>query len=160
MTTTSLTLVAPQVVPPLDPGFRPAVLANRAFRSAVAASGEEATLRIGLERRSGAVSAYETMVYRDDSKQASANHVYVERLLKFLLWRRGASRVLVSGSEEVVRHLQGVYSPTGARAFDVEFMTRVYETPFTIEYVDSVPDTQEPTVSLGRCLVGSLSFSI
>ena len=33
-------LIEPQFVPPLDPGFRPASLANRAFRHEVIASGE------------------------------------------------------------------------------------------------------------------------
>ena len=91
----------------------------------------------------------------NNSANAPANNGYVERLLKFLLWQRGASRVVISGSRHVVEYLQSVYSPDGARAFDVDFMTRVYETPFTIEYVDSVPETKEPTVSLGRHLEGN-----
>ncbi len=154
MTTAAYT-VAPEIVPPLDPGFRPAVLANREFRTAVESSGEGTSLRIGLQRPSGAISTFETAVYADDSQHAAANFEYVERLLKFLLWQRGASKVLIAGSRRVADHLQQVYSPTGARAFDVDFMTRVYETPFTIEDVDSVPDTQEPTVSLGRHLEGN-----
>ncbi len=145
----------PLVVPPLDPGFRPAVLANRAFRTAVAASGEGSTLRIGLQRPGGAISTYETVIYDDDSLLASANNAFVERLLKFLLWQRGASKVLISGSAGVANHLQKVYSPQGSRSFDVDFMTRVYETPFTIEYTGTVPDTKEPTVSLGRHLEGN-----
>jgi predicted NBD/HSP70 family sugar kinase len=145
----------PGVVPPLDPGFRPAVPANRAFRATVEASGEGTPLRIGLQRPGGAISTFETVVYADDSEHVTANNAYVERLVKFLLWQRGASKVLVSGSRSVADHLQQVYSPTGGRAFDVEFMSRVYETPFTIEYVDSVPATQEPTVSLGRHLEGN-----
>ncbi len=153
--TTATHNVAPETVPPLDPGFRPAVLANRAFRTAVEASGKGTALRIGLQRPTGAISTFETVVYADDSENAAANHEYVERLLKFLLWQRGASKVLVSGSRSVVDHLQSVYSSEGERAFDVEFMTRVYETPFTIEHVESVPDTEEPTVSLGRHLEGN-----
>lgn len=152
---TSTESVAPQIVPPLDPEFRPAVLANRAFRAAVEASGERATLRIGLERPGGEISTFETIVYSDNSAHAAANHHYVERLLKFLLWQRGASRVLISGSANVAANLRQVYSPHGDRAFDVDFMTRVYETPFIIELADSVPETMEPTVSLGRHLEGN-----
>ncbi len=148
-------LIAPQVIPPLDPDFRPAVLANRAFRAAVGASGVGTTLRIGLQRPGGAVSTFETVVFGDDSPDAGANADYVERLVKFLLWQRGACKVLISGSKGAAEHLQQVYSADGARAFDVDFMTRVYETPFTVEYADSVPDTAEPTVSLGRHLEGN-----
>ncbi|MEN8114926.1 MAG: ROK family protein, partial [Actinomycetota bacterium] len=153
--TMDLATAHPEIVPPLDPGFRPAVLVNRAFRAAVEASGEGVTLRIGLQRPDGAISVFETVVYADGSESMAANYGYVERLVKFLLWQRGASKVLISGSKGVVGHLRKVYSPNGARAFDVDFMTRVYETPFTIEYTDAVPDTLEPTVSLGRHLEGN-----
>jgi predicted NBD/HSP70 family sugar kinase len=155
MTIASPMSIAPQVVPPLDPDFRPAVLANQAFRTAIRASGEATTLRIGLRRPSGAISTYQTIVFADGSPQAAANLQYVERLVKFLLWQRGASTVLIAGSKDVADHLQQVYSLDGARAFDVDFMTRVYETPFTVQFVEVVPDTEEPSVSLGRHLEGN-----
>ena len=44
----SLELVAPHLVPSLDPGFRPAVLANRAYRRMVADHGAF-PIRIGCE---------------------------------------------------------------------------------------------------------------
>jgi hypothetical protein len=44
------TAVQPRFIPPLDPGFCPAVLANGAFRHAVQASREGAPLVLGLER--------------------------------------------------------------------------------------------------------------
>ena len=103
--------------------------------------------------RTGAISTHETVVF--GSGNDTANNQHVERLVKFLLWQRGASTVLISGPAAIAAHLQQVYSATGARAFDVDFMTRVYETPFTIEHVESVPDTNEPTVSLGRHLEGN-----
>lgn len=145
---------APAVTPPLDPDFRPAVLANRAFRAQVIRSGHAAALRIGLQRPGGVISTFETIVHSDDSPRASENLPYAERLLKFLLWQRGASTVLVEGPETVGKHLQLVYSPRGDRAFDVAFMSRVYETPFTLRLVDDVPEADEPTVSLGRHLEG------
>lgn len=151
----NLHLVAPQVEAPLDPGFRPAVLVNRAFRLAVATSGSSVVLRFGLQRPDGAISTFETEVFAETDPNAGQNLAYTERLLKFLLWQRGASKVLISGSETIADHLASVYSSTGARAFDVDFMTRVYETPFTIEYVDAVPESDEPTVPLGRHLKGN-----
>lgn len=155
MTTPRDALTHPAIVPPLDPGFRPAALANRAYRASVETSGTGAVLRIGLRRPGGAISTFETIVFADGSEGSRANLEYVERLVKFLLWQRGASTVLISGSLDVATHLQSVYSAAGARAFDVDFMTRVYQTPFTVEYVEAVPDTSEPTVSLGRHLAGN-----
>ena len=151
----TLELVPPQIEPPLDPGFRPAVLANRAYRAAVASSSAPTRLRIGLERPGGAISTYETAIFADDDPRSGQNLGYTERLVKFLLWQRGASRVLLAGSPAVAGHLASEYSRSGARAFDVDFMTRVYETPFSIELVNSVEDSDEPTVPLGRHLEGS-----
>lgn len=155
MATPSIMHAVPAVLPPLDPGFRPAILANRAFREAVSRSVSIADLRIGLQRPGGAISTYETIVHSDDSPRAADNLPYAERLLKFLLWQRGASSVLVTGPNNVAEYLQRVYSPNGARAFDVEFMSRVYETPFSVKLVDEVPESDEPTVSLGRHLDGN-----
>ena len=45
--------VKPNVQPPLDPGFRPAVLANRSFRRKVKDSGGGVPLIIGIEAESG-----------------------------------------------------------------------------------------------------------
>ncbi|HQK75872.1 MAG TPA: ROK family protein, partial [Candidatus Hydrogenedentes bacterium] len=56
-------LINPKFVPPLDPGFRPAVLANRAFVNEVRESGAGVPLVLGLERSDGSLSRYETVVF-------------------------------------------------------------------------------------------------
>ena len=155
MTISTPSVVAPEIVPPLDPGFRPAILANREFRARVEASGFATPLRIGLLRPSQAISVFETVVFSPESPNVTENLPYVERIVKFLLWQRGASSLLVSGPAIAGEYLKSVYSLTGARAFDVDFMTRVYETPFTVRMVEHVPDSLEPTVLLGRHLEGN-----
>jgi hypothetical protein len=52
--------IAPRFAPPLDPGFRPAVLANRAFRAEVEQSGAGVPLRIALARPDGTVGRLRT----------------------------------------------------------------------------------------------------
>jgi predicted NBD/HSP70 family sugar kinase len=150
-------LVEPYHTPPLDPDFRPAVLANRAFVTAVRESGMAVPLRIGLERGDGSISTYETICYGPHSDQFAANLMYAERLVKFLLWQRGGWKVMVGGPAAIGEHLQAVYSPTGARAFDHDFMGGVYEHEFTVDIMDAadVPDTQEATMPLGRHLDGN-----
>src|SRR3954464_5979215 len=93
--TEALKLVEPSFVPPLDPDFRPAVLANRAFVEAVAQSGTGVPLVLGVERLNGELSRYETTVYAEDHPDADANLPYAERIVKFLLWQRGGWRVHV-----------------------------------------------------------------
>ena len=94
-------LVTPAIVPVLDPEFRPPALANRAFRQAVAASGAGVPLVLGLERVNGAHSRYETIVFPADHPQAASNLMYVERLIKFLLWQRGGWKVTIGGPRAI-----------------------------------------------------------
>ena len=48
-------LVAPRVTPVLDPAFRPAALAVRAFQQLVADAGNGVAVRIALEQTDGSV---------------------------------------------------------------------------------------------------------
>ncbi len=150
-------LVSPVIAPPLDLDFRPASLANRAFRAAVAASGGGTPLVLGLERGDGSVSRFETAVFSDSHPQAGANFCYVERLLKFLLWQRGACTVHVGGPADLAAYLQACYRDGGTRDFDYHFMGRdVYEKPFSILSCtpEAVPVENETTRRLGRHLDG------
>ncbi len=150
-------LVKPRYVPPLDEGFRPAVLANRAFRAEVDASGAGVPLVLGLERADGSVSRYETMVFDERHPRSAANLRYAERILKFLLWQRGGWKVYVGGPAGIGAYLAEQYSPTGARRFDYEFMgDSVYERTFTVVSCrpEDVPPEHETTKPLGRHLDG------
>ena len=80
--TDGLTLIQPRLIPPLDPDFRPAVLANRTFQKEVADSGVGVPLVLGLERASGELSRFETRVFPSHHPCAAANLMYVERLPK------------------------------------------------------------------------------
>lgn len=146
----------PKVIPPLDPGFRPASLADRAFHAAVQASGRSAPLVLALERGDGQISVYRTEVLAPDSDSAGLNLPFAERLVKFLLWQRGAWRIVVGGPPEIGEHLRAAYAPGGARAFDRDFMSGVYEKPFTVEITraDLAPEARESASALGGHLEG------
>jgi predicted NBD/HSP70 family sugar kinase len=146
--------------PILDPGFVPAAAWNRAYRRRVRESGGE-PLVLALERRLGAVSVFETAILPHTGDNIGLNHRYVERVLKFLLWQKGGHRITVAGDPRIAEFLRGVYSPTGARAFDYHFMgERVYKTPFTIEWraIQDAPLPVEQGAPLGRhrdgCRIG------
>ncbi len=149
-------LVSPPTTPPLDPGFKPAVLANHAFLAAVDESGEGVDVKIALERGDGSISVYETRAWAPDSPNAGANLMYAERLVKFLLWSRGGYRVIIGGHDQIARHIAKVYAPDGERAFDYEFMSKVYEKPFEVQSValEDVPEERDTTMALGRHLEG------
>jgi predicted NBD/HSP70 family sugar kinase len=150
-------LIGPRLIPPLESGFRPAVLANRIFRQEVAASGQGVPLIICLERSDGSVSRYETVAFPEGHRRAEANLTYAERLVKFLLWARGGWKVTVGGPRSVGQHVARVYAPDGPRSFDHRFMgEQVYGHTFTVVScaADEAPAAREGGQALGRHLEG------
>jgi predicted NBD/HSP70 family sugar kinase len=155
--TKSLNLIKPGLVPPLDEGFRPAVLSNRAFQQAVKDSNVGVALILGLERSDGLLSRFETMAFPDDHPQAGANLMYAERLVKFLLWQRGGWKVYVGGPESIGHYIKACYAPDGGRQFDYHFIgEKVYEKTFTVVpcAASEVPAEKERGQPLGRHLDG------
>ena len=150
-------LVSPKFVPPLDENYRPAVLANRQFRKDVKESGSAQPLVLGIERNNGEISRYETFVFTNTHPSSKANLPYAERLIKFLLWQRGGWKVYVGGSKEIGDHIQNVYSKTGQRHFDFDFMGEtVHQKKFEVVICNAsdVPKAKENPKALGRHLNG------
>jgi hypothetical protein len=123
----SLIQVAPKILPPLDPQFRPAYLGNRNFETLVQQSGQGVKLIFAVEAAQGSVTRFETVAYPSGHPLAAENLAYAERVLKFLLWARGGWKVTVAGPQGIAKHLKQVYSAKGARKFDAKFMADVYE---------------------------------
>jgi len=147
----------PKFIPPLDPEFKPAVLANHKFIEAVKVSGSSVPLILGLERVSGALSRYETLVFDESHPKAEQSLYFVERTLKLLLWQRGGWKVYVGGPAFIGEHIQKVYANGGQQDFDHQFMSGVYDHPFTVVPcdVEQVPPEKEIEKSLGRHLEGN-----
>lgn len=150
-----LALVAPAILPVLDPDFRPAVLANRAFRQAAARKPVPVT--IALERADGGVSRFETILADPSLPESAGNFFVLERFVKFLLWSRGGWKVHFSGPAELGRQLQAHYRDSATGRFDADLMGRkVYEHPFEVVVVppEKVPPAKETSAPLGRHLDG------
>ena len=152
-----LSRVAPKFCPILDPDFLPASLWNRCFRARVEESGKGNPLGIALERADGSVSVFRTALHPHEGANVPINERYVERLLKFLLWQKGGYRVWIGGDPGIARFLRSVYSPTGRRAFDFQFMgDRVYARTMEIQHTPyhQLPAEHEAVAPLGRHLEG------
>src|SRR6478735_8839481 len=150
-----LPLVPPRVIPVLDPGFRPAVLAVRAFRSLVDGTGSSVPVRIALEQTDGSVFHFATQVLPESHPQASANVAYVERFVKFLLWARGGWRIYVDGPESLTAGLTSHYSQTEAGRFDAHFVGElVFDHQLEVVRTRDLPPEHSVTKPLGRHLEG------
>jgi predicted NBD/HSP70 family sugar kinase len=149
--------VSPALIPPLDPGFVPASLWNRAYRQRCEAAVGAHPLSIAVERTDGTVSRFDTRVLPHEGANIPLNTTYVERLVKTLLWARGGWRVMIGGDDAIAQTVREIYAPAGARKFDWEFMgRRVYGREMVVESraLHDMPEAREVSVPLGRNLDG------
>ena len=140
-------------VPPLDPGFQPAVLFDRQYLAAAKAAGDAVPLVIGLERENGLLSRFATIV----RPGADADTLrYVERTVKFLLWAWGGWKLHFGGPKNIGEHIRKNYSLRGARKFDCEMMALAYGKKFQVVLTTAgkVPKTKEMQVAAGGHLKG------
>jgi predicted NBD/HSP70 family sugar kinase len=138
---------------PLDKFFWPAALANQGYLEAATRSGKAVPLVIGMEREDGRLSRFETQVLGEPDDQTLQ---YVERLVKFLLWAWGGWKIHVGGPRGIGEHIRGCYAVGGARGFDVDLMSRVYERAFEVAVMkaDDVPAKRDAASFRGGHLDG------
>lgn len=135
-------------VPELDPGFLPLGKFCTAFLK-----DAKKPLDIAVERAGGEVAVYKTFIHGTPD-MAEADIYYVDRIIKMLLWMKGGFKVYLSGDQAVYEAMKATYRVGGARAFDADFMSNVYEKPFEVVYCDQVPAEKSNPQAVGRHLGG------
>ena len=147
----------PRHTSPLDPGFVPASLWTRNFLATCARTAGSSALAIGLRRPDGTASVFRTQVLPAGAGDAD-NFLHVERTVKFLLWARGGDEVLLSGplAASLAGALRRQYVAGGVRAFDADFIRKLFERPLTFTVVDEagLPAESASHLPLGRNLGG------
>lgn len=150
--------VSPKFVPEIDPAFVPAVLWNREYRALAAKTSGAAPLAIGLARSDGTASVFRTVCLPHEGENVELNKIYVERLVKFLLWSRGGSKIYLAGkyAEPIATMLKGIYCKGGAREFDVNFVKQLFDEDLEILVVpeSGMPKESASHSPLGRNLDG------
>jgi predicted NBD/HSP70 family sugar kinase len=138
---------------PLDPGFQPAVQFNREYLKNVRTSGKAVPLVLGLERECGLISRFETVV---SPFSDAATLLYVDRLVKFLIWARGGWKLHVGGPASIGQFIRKTYSQKGARKFDCDMMALAYGKKFEVALTnaDRVPAAKDMEVAAGGHLKG------
>ena len=149
-------LIKFRVIPPLDDNFRPAVLWNHAFLGCVRNSKKSVPLLIAIKKGDNSASVYKTQIFSNESKFASLNYFYIERLIKTLLWIHGGYKITIGGANEIGEYIKKLYSYKGKRAFDANFMSNIYEKPFSVMAcnAEQVLPLQEKLIPLNRQLKG------
>ncbi|MBQ8495253.1 MAG: ROK family protein, partial [Clostridia bacterium] len=139
-------------LPVLDQTFMPLSAFVRAFDKS-AANGKE--IAIAVERNGGCVAVRRCRIHGTPEMQA-ADRVYVERTVKMLLWATGGFHVMICGDDDMGAYIAETYCKGGAREFDVDFMSGVYEQPFVVESLplEACPAEKSNPKAVGRHLEG------
>jgi predicted NBD/HSP70 family sugar kinase len=143
------------VKPALDPAFRPAVLATRAYRDMVDSTPGGVPVRIALEQADGSIFRFDTRVLPASHPRSAANAPYLERFVKFILWSRGGWRIHVDGPQELAGALTAHYRDTETGRFDSHLVgERMFDHPLAVVHTSELPPEHSETRPLGRHLDG------
>jgi predicted NBD/HSP70 family sugar kinase len=141
------------ITPVLDSDFLPAESVFRQLEEAAYQTPHQSQPLIYTLEGVDQVWRFEmTLPFRVEA-YADASLLAAERLCKTMLWIYGGYRLWGDGPDAVAQTLRTAYAPTGARAFDAQFMgVQVYGHAFCIE-VARVADHPEPKQA-GQALGG------
>ena len=144
----------PKFVTKLDKNFQPMALLCRYFKEQTKDDGQD--IIIAIERNKGYITTYKTRVFKDNCGHDEENFHFIERLTKSLLWVAGGYKIIIAGSEILGEKIKVAYTYGGLRDFDVKFMERVYEQPFTVEIcsLENAPKDKSSAAPIGRHLDG------
>lgn len=78
---------------------------------------------------------------------------YTALLVKTALWLQGGC-ALITDDAATFRRLTGLYGPAGSSAFDRDFMSGIYGTPFRVELRQALPPESETAQPVSACSVG------
>ena len=140
----------------LDPAFQPMSVLLRDYSAAVRAAKSQ-KLVVSIVRNQGYTSSYAMDVFADGTGHDEENIRVIERVVKTLLWIKGGYKIVISGSKVIYDAIAEAYKVGGARDFDNDFMSGVYERPFEVEYIEKAEDapaTHEAAAPVGRHLDG------
>lgn len=140
----------------LDPKFMPMLKVINQYKEKVAATDSQKVI-IAVERNKGYTARFEMDIFHEAAGREDETYSVVERIIKTILWAKGGYKVFICGSRSLYERIAADYSKGGAREFDANFMSRVYEAPFEVIYVENsedAPDEYEECAPVGRHLDG------
>jgi len=134
--------------PPLAPEFLPYYAFMTAYERSVEQHGGK---KLAIVLRDGLRTHICETEIHGKKDWMRTDRLYVERLVKTLLWMKGGCSIAICGDHQTGEYIASVYAKDGKRAFDADFMSNVYNRPFTVQ---SVSYGEKPRESERPALVG------
>ena len=141
-------------IPTYDLYYQPIAEVLKNYRKEVKNAPHD-TLKICVERNKGYNYCFSIDIFKDGIKLVNKYPV-IERLIKTVLWVAGGYKIYVCGSDYIYSRVKADYSISGKRAFDVDFMSTVYERPFEVVKVSEkdFPEERKCSLKIGGHLEG------
>ena len=142
--------------PVLDKNFYPMIKALEEYDAKVKKCGKKTEVVLVAERNGGYNYVYRYTAFADGCGEDGLNFRIAERLAKTILWVVGGYKISVAGSKKIYEGLKEAYTSSGARAFDVDFMSGVYERPFEVTWLEEneIPAQKNCSMRVGGYLKG------
>ena len=137
----------------LDPDFVPAILWNRAYEQESGKDFGAVPVTIGLFRNNTVVARRTLAILPDVDR----SFLYLERMLKALLWSVGGNRILFAGPDALFERLKKHYAESPVGRFDSEIIgEKIFDHAIQVEkaWGDQIPEPVRKSVALGRHLEG------
>jgi predicted NBD/HSP70 family sugar kinase len=149
-----MTMRKPKYMTKLDEGFRPCILEAESLKAMSDGPVNTEEIKIAIERNDGCISVFSANIARNGNEEA--NCMFIERLVKTLLWIRGGHRISIGGPGYIGRYVAAAYMPGGARDFDRRVMERIYEKKFEVILTENgrIGRSAENARPVGRHLEG------
>jgi len=152
---TNLLLQTIEIPHLVDPLFRPISMGNLRFQKALNNENSIIVL-IAVEGDQGRLIRKETRIFREHTGHDEENLMYIERLIKSMLWIYGGYKIYLYLPQSIANQIITMYSEKGSRSFDTHFMERIYEKPlsFVLCSEQEIPQNVIKTQHVGRYLNG------
>ena len=134
-------------VPELDKDFMPIGRYNREFLKTASVP-----VTISVERANKEMATVNTYIHKTP-EMMEADHYYIERIVKTLLWMKGGYKVYIN-DEELCNYLNSVYCKGGQQEFDWDYMANIFEGAFEIVYSKNPPQAKDCPKAIGGHLEG------
>ncbi|WP_025725140.1 ROK family protein [Acholeplasma granularum] len=137
----------------LDPTYEPAIHYINGFKESVKASNNYEPLTVVVERMDGLSESYSANIFKSEDK-FNENLIFVNRLVKALLWIYGGYKVTIVGNEKIFKAVKKTYLE-GDRLFDSKFMSRIYGKDFEVLHSQTLPEIKTLDQAIGKHLKGN-----
>lgn len=116
----------------IDPQFIPMSLKNKTWNELLKNESDKIEIHLGIMDNFENFIVLHRFIFPEQSKYQFDNSLFVEKLIKSMLWIYGGIKVYLDIPIRIFKEISSLFSIKGKYAFDINFMEKVYEMEFEL----------------------------